>query len=136
MTFSKKIHFLKKKKTQTFIRSGKLFCKFQDFFKSPRPYTNPGWLFDVNLSHSYKFENLTSGVTEGKIVVVYHWSENQNPIYYLKSQFQSPKHGCKGLKLVSKMARRNWSTNFHLKHSIWKNRTTFSDVPVFPEIFH
>ena len=54
MTFSKKIHFLKKKKQkkQTFIRSRKLFCKFQDFFKSPRPYTNPGWLCDVTLFHS------------------------------------------------------------------------------------
>ena len=26
-----------------------------------------------------------------------------------------------------------WSTNFYLKHSYQKNRTTFSDVPLLPE---
>ena len=26
--------------------------------------------------------------------------------------------------------------NFGLEHSIWKNRNTFSDVPLLPEIFH
>ena len=59
MTFSKKksvfekiINQFWKKKGQTSFRSGKLFCKFQDFFKNSRPYTNPGWLCNVNLFHS------------------------------------------------------------------------------------
>ena len=38
--------------------------------------------------------------------------ENQNPIYYLKNQFQLPKNGCKGMKLVSKMARRKLEHKF------------------------
>ena len=43
-----------KKKCQTSFRSGKLFCKFQEFFKSPRPCINLGWLIcDVNLFHSH-----------------------------------------------------------------------------------
>lgn len=52
---AKKIHFLKKlvkKNIQAFFKSGKLFCEFQDFFKSSRPCTNPGWLCNVNLFHS------------------------------------------------------------------------------------
>ena len=40
--------------------------------------------------------------------------------------------GHEGLKLVSKTALKEWNTNFRLKYSIQKNRTTFSDVPVAP----
>ena len=29
-----------------------------------------------------------------------------------------------------------WYTNFRLEHSVRKNRTAFSDVPLLPEIFH
>ena len=38
--------------------------------------------------------------------------ENQNPIYYLKNQFLLPKNGCKGMKLVTKMARRQLEHKF------------------------
>ena len=40
--------------------------------------------------------------------------------------------GREDLKLVSKMALKEWNTNFRLEYSIQKNRTTFSDVPVAP----
>ena len=40
--------------------------------------------------------------------------------------------GREDLKLVSKMASKEWNTNFCLEYSIQKNRTTFSDVPVAP----
>ena len=48
-----------------------------------------------------------------------------------------PKNGHKGLKLVqvSKMDWKKWNVNFHWEDSIWKNRTSFSDVPLLPEIF-
>ena len=45
-------------------------------------------------------------------------------------------YGREGLKLVSKMAFTKWNTNFRLEHSDRENRTTFSDVPLLPEIFH
>ena len=48
------------------------------------------------------------------------------------NQFHLPKNGREGLKLVSKMALKEWNTNFRLEYSIEKNRTTFSDVPVAP----
>ena len=57
---AKKSLFLKKlitsfeKKCQMSFRSGKLFCKFKEFFKSSRPCMNLGWLIcDVNLFHSH-----------------------------------------------------------------------------------
>ena len=40
-----------------------------------------------------------------------------------------------GLKLVSNMALKKRNTNFRLECCFRKNRTTFSDVPLFPEIF-
>ena len=49
---------------------------------------------------------------------------SQNRIYHLYK-----------LKLVSKMALKKWNTNFYLEYSIQKNRTTFSDLPLLPEIF-
>ena len=42
--------------------------------------------------------------------------------------------GREDLKLVSKMALKEWNTNFRLEYSIQKNRTTFSDVPVAREL--
>ena len=36
---------------------------------------------------------------------------------------------------VSKMALKKWNTNFRLEHSVRKNRTTFSNVPLLSEIF-
>ena len=36
---------------------------------------------------------------------------------------------------VSKMALKKWNTNFRLEHSVRKNRTTFSNVPLVTEIF-
>ena len=52
---------------------------------------------------------------------------------FCTNQFQLPKNGREGLKLVSKMAVKKWNTNFRL--SVRKNRTTFSDVPLLPDIF-
>ena len=37
---------------------------------------------------------------------------------------------------VSKMTLKKWNTNFRLEHSVLKNRTTFSDVPLLSEISH
>ena len=51
------------------------------------------------------------------------------------NQFHVPKKGCEGLKLVSKMALKEWNTNFRLEYSIRKNRTTLSDVLLLPKIF-
>ena len=47
------------------------------------------------------------------------------------------KNGYKGLKLVSKMALKKWNvyTNFGLDHSVRKNTTIFSDVPLLPQRF-
>ena len=51
------------------------------------------------------------------------------------NQFHLPENGREGLKLVSKMALKKWNTNLRLEYSIWKNKTTFSDVPLLPEFF-
>ena len=51
------------------------------------------------------------------------------------NQFHVPKKGCEGLKLVSKMALKEWNTNFRSEYSIRKNRTTLSDVLLLPKIF-
>ena len=53
--------------------------------------------------------------------------------FICKNQLYLPKNGLEGLKLVSKIALRKWNMNFRLEHSIQKNRTTFSDVPLLPE---
>ena len=50
-------------------------------------------------------------------------------------QFHLTENGREGLKLVSKMALRKWNTNFRLEYFVRKNRTTFSDDPLLPEIF-
>ena len=52
-----------------------------------------------------------------------------------KNQFHLPENDREGLELASKRALKKWDTNFPLEYSIWKNRTTFSDVPLLPEIF-
>ena len=51
------------------------------------------------------------------------------------NQVHLPENDSEGLKLVSKMALKKWNTNLPLKYSVRKNRTTFSDVPLLPEIF-
>ena len=51
------------------------------------------------------------------------------------NQFHLPKNDREGLKLVSKIALKKSNTNFRLEYSVRKNRTTFSDVPLLPEIF-
>ena len=40
------------------------------------------------------------------------------------------------LELVSKMRYDEMEHEFPLEHSVRENRTTFSDVPLFPEIFY
>ena len=52
------------------------------------------------------------------------------------NQFLWPKNGCDGLKLVSKMDWRNWNRFSVGNFPSGKHGTTFSDVPLLPEIFH
>ena len=52
------------------------------------------------------------------------------------NQFHTPRNDREGLKLVLKMALKKWNTNFRLEYSVREKRTTFSDVPLLPEIFH
>ena len=72
----------------------------------------------------------------GKVVSkIQDWQvSSRNRVYLL--QLHLPKYGREGLKLVSKMGFKKWNTNFRLEHSDRENRTTFSDVPLLPEIFH
>ena len=49
--------------------------------------------------------------------------------------FITEKNGREGLNPVSKMALTKWDAKFRLEYSVQKNRTTFSDVPLLPEIF-
>ena len=51
------------------------------------------------------------------------------------NQFHFPKNDREGLNPVSKMGLKKWNTNFSLEYSVRKNRTTFSDVLLLPEIF-
>ena len=53
---------------------------------------------------------------------------SRNRVYYQKN-------GREGLNPVSKMALTKWDAKFRLEYSVRKNRTTFSDVPLLPEIF-
>ena len=52
------------------------------------------------------------------------------------NQFHLSENDREGLKLVSKTALKKWNTNFRLKYSVQKNGTTFSDIPLLPEIFY
>ena len=90
----------------------KTFSRVQDLIVIYKP-----WLIMWCYFVSFLFENLTSGVTKGKILVVYHLHGKTRILFTIwkVSSMQSTKNGCKGLKLVSKMARRNWSTNFHFE---------------------
>ena len=51
------------------------------------------------------------------------------------NQFHLPKNGREGLKLVSKIRFNKCNTNVRFEYFVRKNRTTFSDVPLLPEIF-
>ena len=51
-------------------------------------------------------------------------------------QISSSKNGREDPKLLTKIALMKWNTDFRLEHSFWKNRTTFSGVPLLPKIFH
>ena len=59
----------------------------------------------------------------------------ESPLPFVKISVINRKTTSEGLKLVSKIALKKWNTNFRLEYSIRKNRTTFSDVPLPPEIF-
>lgn len=50
------------------------------------------------------------------------------------NQFHFSKNGREGMKLVSKVTLKKWTTNFRLEHSLRKNRTALSDVRLLPEI--
>ena len=51
-------------------------------------------------------------------------------------QISSSKNGREGRKLLTKIALMKWNTDFRLELSFWRNRTTFSGVPLLPKIFH
>ena len=51
------------------------------------------------------------------------------------NQFHLPKNGREGLNMVSNMAMKKWNTTFRREHSVRRNRTTFSDVPLLPNVF-
>jgi len=57
-------------------------------------------------------------------------------LFICKNKHCLLKNGHKGLKLVSKIALKKCNMNFCLEHSIKKSRTTVSDVPLLPEMFH
>ena len=61
----------------------------------------------------------------------------RNRVYHLqKSVPLSEKRPpfMEGLKLLSKIALKKWNKNFHLEHSERKNRTTYSEILLLPEI--
>ena len=58
----------------------------------------------------------------------------ESPLPFVQISSIYPKNGCGGLKLVSKMALKEWNTNCRLEYSIRNNRTTFSDVPLLRKL--
>ena len=66
-------------------------------------------------------------LTEGLVVYHFYTGKPVSPQVWTNDT-QKPQNGCKGLKLVSKMALKKWNANFCLEYSIWKNRTNFSGV--------
>jgi len=54
----------------------------------------------------------------------------------IHKSFPLTENGCESLKLVSKVAFKKWNANFRLEYSDQESRTTFSDAPLLPEIFH
>ena len=50
------------------------------------------------------------------------------------NQFHLPKNNHEDLNPVSKMALRKWNMDFCWEYTVRKNRTSFSDVPLLPEI--
>ena len=60
---------------------------------------------------------------------------NWNRVYHSTNQFLLPENGRKVVRLIPKMALKKWNTNFCLEYSFGKNKTTFSDVPLLPDIF-
>ena len=57
------------------------------------------------------------------------------PLTVYLNHFHLPKKRRPELRRVSKMALKKWTTNFRLEHSVRKNKTSFADVPLLPEIF-
>ena len=55
---------------------------------------------------------------------------------FVQISFIFRKHDREGVKMASSMTLKKWNTNFRLEHSVRKNRTTFSDVPLLSEICH
>ena len=93
------------------------------------------WLFIKVVYHSH-------GQT-GRFMVCVNGSQSSGQLNFVPEiafniwtrQSHLSENGREGLKLVSKIALKKWNTNFLLEHSIRKNRTIFSDVPLLPEIF-
>ena len=76
-----------------------------------------------------------SGHGLGKWYAKFKTSKFRNRVYHCTYQFHLPENDREGLMLVSKMALKKWNANFCLQYFVRKNRTSFSDVPLLPEIF-
>ena len=59
----------------------------------------------------------------------------ESPLPFVQISSNYRKKSREGLKLVSKMALKEWNTNFRLEYSIWKNRTNFCRCSVAPGNF-
>ena len=71
----------------------------------------------------------------GRSTVKANGKKNSVAFTICTNQFRLPENDRERLKLLSKMSFKKWNTNFRLEYSVRKNRTTFSDVPLFPEMF-
>ena len=62
--------------------------------------------------------------------------ESRLPFVQIKSVGFTGKRPRRPETDIKLMAQKKWSANFRLEYSVRKNRTTFSDVPLLPEIFY
>ena len=86
----------------------------------PSPHTFFAFLFTLTVLTERRFTTILGALNRLSFVQI-------SSIYW--------KTAAKDFKLVSKMALKKCNTNFCLKYFIRKNRTTFPDVPLLPEIF-
>ena len=71
----------------------------------------------------------------GKWYAKFETGKFRKRVYHCTYQFHLPENDREGLMLVSKMALKKWNANLCLQYFVRKNRTTFSDVPLLPEVF-
>ena len=71
----------------------------------------------------------------GKWYAKFETGKFRKRVYHCTYQFHLPENDREGLMLVSKMALKKWNANLYLQYFVRKDRTTFSDVPLLPEVF-